>query len=140
MRQFFFNYDKDSMTYNLIISSVGSGHPDQYSYQILHENLSVWKNVPEKIIPTKRWTISLIAYVVIFFRTALVLEKPHFFTFLQSNYFNATVTFWDQLFLQRTYFLCWAPFPNSRFFVAVIFFRIATFSEGSFYRAANSRE
>ena len=39
---------------NLIISLFGSGHPDQYSYEIPHEYLPRWENLLEKIIRTKR--------------------------------------------------------------------------------------
>ena len=39
--------------HNLIISSVGSDHPDQYSYEIPHEYLSGWENLSEKIISIK---------------------------------------------------------------------------------------
>ena len=36
---------------NLIISSsVSFGHPDKYSYGILHEHLSGWRNLSKKII------------------------------------------------------------------------------------------
>ena len=41
--------------YNLMTSSsVGSGHPGKYSYEILHEYLSGWGNFSGKIILIKR--------------------------------------------------------------------------------------
>ena len=38
----------------MISSSVGSGHPVKYSYEIPHEYLSGWRNLPGKIILIKR--------------------------------------------------------------------------------------
>ena len=43
------------MNTNLIISSVGSGHPNQYSYEIPHEYLSGWKDLSEKITRRKHY-------------------------------------------------------------------------------------
>ena len=41
--------------YNLMTSSsVGSGHPGKYSYEILHEYLSGWGNLSGKIVLIKR--------------------------------------------------------------------------------------
>ena len=38
----------------MISSSVSSGHPDKYPYEILHEDLSGWGDISGKIIPIKR--------------------------------------------------------------------------------------
>ena len=83
--------------------------------------------------------LKLIAYEVTFLGQ-LYFWRSYFLTFFQSNYLDATVTFSEQLFLQRSYFFWGSPFQKSRFFAAVIFFRIATFSEPNFYQAASSWE
>ena len=87
--------------HNLIISSVGSDHPDQYSYVIPHKYLSGWENLSEKIISTKHKHYFLIAYVLTFF------------LFLQSIYFFGGVLFPEQSLLCGSYF-----FQNSYFFRA----------------------
>ena len=84
--------------------------------------------------------MSLIAYVVTFFRTTVFLEKPllHIFSeeLLQHNsYFFAAAISSEQLHFSRELF-----FKKSRFFAVVIFFRIATFLEQNLYRAASSSE
>ena len=38
----------------MISSSVGSGHPGKYSYEIHHEYLKWWGNLSGKIISVKR--------------------------------------------------------------------------------------
>ena len=41
--------------HDLVISSlVGFGHPDKYSYEITHEYLLGWGNLPGKIISIRR--------------------------------------------------------------------------------------
>ena len=62
---------------------------------------------------------SLLAYVATFSRQ-LYFGRSYFFTLFQSNYFDATVTFSVQLFLQ-----------NSCFF---FFFRTVTFSQELFFQ------
>ena len=84
--------------------------------------------------------MSLIAYVVTFFRTTVFLEKPLLQIFseelLQHNsYFFAAAISSEQLHFSRELF-----FKKSRFFAVVIFFRIATFLEQNLYRAASSSE
>ena len=37
-----------------MISSVGSGHPDKWSYETAHEHLSGWGNLSKKLILIKR--------------------------------------------------------------------------------------
>ena len=51
------------------------------------------------------------------------LRRSYFFTLFQSNYFDTTVTFSEQLALQRCHFFLRSfLFHNSHFFAAVIFF------------------
>ena len=64
-----------NITHNLIVSSVGSGHPDQYSYEIPYEYLSGWENLSDKIISPKRKHYFLYRICNNFFRAALFLEK-----------------------------------------------------------------
>ena len=45
----------------------------------------------------------------------------YLFILLQSNYFDATVTFLEQLFLHSSYFFEELPFRNSHFLATVIF-------------------
>ena len=126
-----------------ISSSVCSGHPGEHSYEIPHESSSGWENSSGKIL-----SISLILTFSNgdFFRRALFLEKlllntvwkvskygvfsgPYFLifersvTFLQSNYFEATVNFSEQLFIRAAAFFEELLFQNSRLFAAIIFFR-----------------
>ena len=70
--------------------------------------------------------ISLLVYVAIF-SGQVNFYRNFFFTLLQSNYFNKKATFLRSL-----------SFRNSYLFKAVIFFRIATFSEQNIYQAATS--
>ena len=63
-----------------------------------------------------------------FFRSALFLEK-HFFTRLQNNYFNATVNFSEQVFLQSSCFFEELLFQYCYLCTAV------NFSESHFFRA-----
>ena len=84
--------------------------------------------------------MSLIAYVVTFFRTTVFLEKPllHIFSeeLLQHNsYFFEVAISSEQLDFSRELLL-----QKSRSFAVVIFFRIATFLEQNFYRATISSE
>ena len=68
------------------------------------------------------------------FRTVLFLEKLVLKLF-QSNYFDTTVTFSEQLFLQSSFFFFEELlFQSSHFFRSSYFFRTAAFSERNFYR------
>ena len=84
--------------HNLIISSVGSGHPDQYSYEIPHENLSEWENLSEiphenlsewenlteKIISTKRKH---------YFKLRILFSSSDFPCRIYSNFFYDSFVF-----------------------------------------------
>ena len=63
--------------------------------------------------------ISLLVYVATF--AGLNFWRSNFFTLFQSNYFEAKITFSEQLFLQNSCFLKELLFQNSHFFAAVIF-------------------
>ena len=119
---------KDSMTNNPIISSVGSSHPNQYSYEIHHEYLSGWENLWEKIILSK-----LEHYFP--YRICSNLFKDSFiFGETTSSHFFRVTTSTRQLLFRISYF-CWgAPFPEQ----LLLFPRITTFSEWNFCRVANS--
>ena len=108
----------------MISSSVGSGHPGKYSYEIPHEYLG-------KIISIKCNHQSILAYFsfqiatslltyVATFSGQLYFWRSYFFTLFQSNYSDTAVTFSGQLFLQ-----------NSCFFS---FFRTVTFSQELFFQ------
>ena len=69
-----------------------------------------------------RMAISLLAYVATF-SGQLYFRRNYFFTLFQSNYFDTTVIFSEQLALQRCHFFSRSfLFHNSHFFAAVIFF------------------
>ena len=70
--------------------------------------------------------ISLLAYVATFSGQRYVW-RSYLFTLLQSNYFNTTVTFSEQLFLQSWYFFSGAS--QELLLRSSHFFKIATFSE-----------
>ena len=67
----------------MISFSVGSSHPDKYSYEIFYQNLLGWGNLSEKIISIKRNDVicffsngdfpSRICYDI--FKTALFSQK-----------------------------------------------------------------
>ena len=125
--------------------SVGSGHHDKYSYEIPHECLSSWGNLQGKqfklnVITSLIWdffqmAISFFAYVATF-SGQLHFWRNYFSTLLQSNNFDTTVTFSEQLFLQSCYFSEKLPFSELSPLRCSHFFRIATVSEQNFYRAA----
>ena len=117
----------------MISSSVGSGHPspDKSSCEIPHEYVSRQGNLSGKIISIKRnyqfnlrffgkIVMSLLANVATF-SEQLYFWINYFFTCLQRNYFDTTVTFSEQLFLQNSCFFEELLFWNSHFQAAVIF-------------------
>ena len=112
---------------NLIISSVGSDHRVQYSYEIPHEYLSGWENLSEKIISAKRKHLLPCLIYSDFFLRQLYLLRSYFFTFLQSNFFDTAVTFSEQLFLQSDYFFWGARFPEQSLLCGIYFFRNSYF-------------
>ena len=124
--------------HNLIISSVGSGHTNQYSHEIPHEYLFGWEKFSEKIILTKRKHNFPYRMCSNFFWYSFTFGEA------TSSHFLRVTTSTQQLLFQRNYFFRTTTFfeellfKNSRFFAAVIFFRIATFSERDFYWAASS--
>ena len=113
----------------MISSSVGSGLPGKYSHEIRREYLSGRANLSGKIISIKHNHQSNLGFFSNsdfpsrinsdFLRTALFLEKLLIYTF-QSNYFDATVTFSEQLFLQTSCFFKELLFQNSHFVAVVI--------------------
>ena len=80
--------------------------------------------------------ISLLTYVATF--SGQLYFGRSYFTLFQSNYFDTAVTFSGQLFLQNS--CCFSPFSEQSFFRSSYFFRIASFLERKFYRAATSWE
>ena len=66
-----------------------------------------------------------------FFRTVF-FQRSYFFTIFQSNCFDETVTFSEQLFLQNNCFFKVLLFKNNHFFAAVIF------SEQLLFQSENS--
>ena len=78
--------------------------------------------------------ISLLIYVATF-SEQFRFWRNDFFTLFQSNYFDTTVTFSEQLFLQSSCFFGELLFQNNHFFRSSCFFRTATFLERIFYRA-----
>ena len=75
------------------------------------------------------------------FQGKLYFRRSYFFTLLQSNYFATTVTFSEQLYLQSICFFWPAPFSEQLSLLrSSYFFRIATFLEQNFYRAATTWE
>ena len=121
--------------HNLIVSLVGSDHPEQYSYEITYEYLSGWEILLEKIISTKHQ--HYFPYRICSnFLEQLYFLRSYFFTFLRSHYVDKTVTFSEQLLFLRSSFFRTVVSLRQFFF----FFRIATFSEQNFYQAASSRE
>ena len=73
-------------------------------------------------------SISLLAYVANF-SGQLYFWRSYFFTRLQNNYFNATVNFSEQVFLQNSCFFEELLFQYCYLFAAV------NFSESHFFRA-----
>ena len=123
--------------HDLVISSlVGSGHPDKYSYQISHEYLSGKGNLSRKIYLINllllfQMVICLPAYLATF-SGQLYFQRSYFFTFLQSKYFDTTVTFSEQLSLQSSCFLGKLPFQKSLFLIAFIFSQYLIFRGQTF--------
>ena len=78
--------------------------------------------------------ISLLIYVATF-SEQFRFRRNDFFTLFQSNYFDTTVTFSEQLFLQSSCVFGELLFQNNHFFRSSCFFRTATFLERIFYRA-----
>ena len=113
----------------MISSSVGFGHPGKYSHEILHEYLSGWANLQGKIISIKHNLQSNLGFFSNsdfpslinsdIFRQ-LCFWRNYFFTLFQSNYFDATVSFSEQLFLQTSCFFNELLFQNSHFFAVII--------------------
>ena len=103
--------------HNLIVSSVGSDHPEQYSYEITYEYFSGWEKLLEKIISTKRKRYSPYRICRNFLRQPY-FWRSYFFTFLrsQNSYFFGAATVFQELLFQ-----------NSRFFAAVTFFQNSYF-------------
>ena len=110
----------------MISSSVGSDHAGKYSYEILLEkiisikhnhqsNLGFFSNshFPSRINRD-------------FFRAALVLERPLLHTF-QSNYFDAIVSFSEQLFLQNSCFFKEILFQKQSYFRSYYFRIVSSF-------------
>ena len=115
----------------MIFSSVGSGHRGKYSYEIHHEYLKGRRNLSGKIISIKRnhqfnlvsffqIVISLLAYVATL-SGQLYFGKSYFFTLFESNYFDTTVTFSEQLFLENS--CIYSPFSEQPLFCKSFFFR-----------------
>ena len=116
--------------YNLIISSIVSGHPDQYLYEIPHEYLSGREKPSEKIISAelKRYFPYCICSNVFkdsfifgettssqFFRVTTSTQQLLF----RSSYFVRTATFfWGAPFPEQSHFCCSYFFHNSYFFRA----------------------
>ena len=65
----------------MVSSSVGSGHPDKYSYDIPHEDLLGWGNFLGRIISIKRNHYSNV-------EAAASLDKLHFQKFI---FFEAVI-------------------------------------------------
>ena len=73
--------------------------------------------------------VFLLAYAVTF-SEQICLRRNHFFTLLQSNYFDTTVTFMKQLFLQS----CWF-YLEASFFWTVTSSHQSIFQNSYFFRA-----
>ena len=125
----------------MIFSSVGSS---QYSWRMPYEYLLGSGNLSGKIISIKlnhrsgvyfQKAISLIACVATF-SGQLCFWRSYFFTLFQSDYFDTTVTFSEQLFFQSSCFFL--LFSEQSLFRSSYFFRIASCSERQFYRAVTS--
>ena len=71
---------------------------------------------------------SLFTYVATFSRTTLFWEKLLLYIF-RSNYFDTTVSFSEQLFLENS---CFFSFTEKSLFRRSYFFRTASFSERNF--------
>ena len=112
----------------MISSSAGSGHPRKYSYEIPHEYLKGWGNHSGKIISVNTsliwflfsWNSNYPLAHVATFSAQLYFGRSYFFKLFQSNYFDTTVTFSRQIFLQNS---CFFPF-----------FRTVTFSQELFFQ------
>ena len=127
-----------TQTYLMIYFSVDSGHLVSIHMRFpmntyKGEGIS-WGKL--NVIASRTWVsffqiaISPLAYVATF-SGQLYFGRSYFFTLFQSNYFDTTVTFSGQLFL-------FSPFSEQSLFRRSYFFRIASFSERKFYRAATS--
>ena len=109
-------------------SLVGSGHPDQYSYEIPLEQLQ-WKIISIKrnqfAIFCFQMVISLLTYLATF-SGQLYFWRSNFFKLYQSKCFDTTVTLSEELFLPCNCFfeeLCFQKIHS----LASVFFRIPIF-------------
>ena len=83
---------------------------------------------------------SLLAYVATF-SGQLYFERSYFFTLFQSNYFDTTVTFSVQLFLQNScflYFFKTVTFSQELFFQNSFFFVVKLLQSSHFLRIGSS--
>ena len=85
----------------MLSSSVGSGHPDRYSYEIPHEYLSGWGNLSGRIISIKRNHYSNLEAAALFdklhFQKVFLFWSSYFYriaTFSEWNFYRAA-TFWE---------------------------------------------
>ena len=83
----------------------------------------------EKLLLNTVWKVS--KYGVFSGPNFLIFERS--VTFLQSNYFEATINFSEQLFHQSSCFFWGAPFSEQSLICSNYFFQKATFSEQNFY-------
>ena len=116
----------------MIYSSVCSGHPGKYSYEIPHEYFSGWGDLSgiRDFFSNGDFSSHICCD---FFRTAFF-----FFGEAASSHFFKVTTSTHQLLFRSSYFFR-APaellFQNSHFFRSSYFSRIATFPEQNLYRA-----
>ena len=129
----------------MISSSVGSA---QYSWGISYEYLTGWGNLSRKIISIKRNHYS---NLVFFFSSSdfpsrtccdlsgkLYFWRSYFFTLFQSDYFDRTVIFSEQLLFQSSCFFL--LFQNSHFFKAGSFAQNQLFQKNYILEKADVSE
>ena len=82
--------------------------------------------------------VSFLAYAATLWER-LYFRRSHFFRLLQSNHFDTTITFSEQLFLQSSYFFWGAPFFRTVNLQRSYFFRILLecYFFSYFFRAKN---
>ena len=128
------------------------GQPGRYLYQIPHEYLQGWGRLSRKMILIKRnrqfnlvffsfqIAISLLIYVAPF-SEQLCFGRSYFFTFFKSNYFDKTVTFSVQLFLQNSCFFSFfrtVTISQELFFQNSFFFGVKLLQSSHFLRIGSS--
>ena len=124
--------------HNLIISSVGSGHTNQYSHEIPHEYLFGWEKFSEKIILTKR------KHNFPYRMCSNFLWDSFTFGEATSSHFLRVTTSTQQLLFQRNYFFWRAPFQEqsllrgSYFFQKSYFFRARLLLSSQFLKIGSS--